>query len=215
MIGTIGSLVQETSSRLRWLGASLLYTLGCVCTAALLGLGLGALGGVLRAAMHAALPSLAIPHAGAAIVVVVALAYAASDLGCFALPRPILMPAVPLRWWRRWEPYGAALAYGAALGLGVTTRIWFGAFYALCAWCLVLGDPLRGALVMGTYGAARALTMFPASWGVARHQEDLDGWLCGPLFDIARARRLMAIALIAFATLLLLAVPSPLGHLLP
>ncbi len=215
MIGTIGSLVQETSSRLRWLLATSLYTLACLTTSALLGLGLGALGRVLRAAMTAAGWVAPFPHLSLWMVGALGLAYAASDLGLFALPRPILLAAVPLRWWRRWEPYGAALAYGAALGLGVMTRVWFGALYVLCAWCALVGDPLRAALVMGTYGAARALVMFPASWGVACHRSNLDGWLSGPLFDLARARRIVAAALIAFATLMLAAATLPLGRALP
>jgi hypothetical protein len=82
------------------------------------------------------------------------------------------MTAVPITWWRWWKPYGAAVAYGAALGLGFTTRIWFGAFYVLCAWCLVQGNPGVGALLMGTYGFARAMTLFPASWCVYRQGTD-------------------------------------------
>jgi hypothetical protein len=173
MICTIGSLVQETITRKRWLVSATLYTLACVCTS----LAFGALLGGIGAAMHAGLsvltctastcmPALSWRVTGGVLVGLVAIAYAASDLGLLSLPRPVVMRAVPVTWWRWWQPYGAALAYGAALGLGVTTRMHVSAFYALCAWSIVVGSPRYGALVLGTYGAARALVMFPVSWGV-------------------------------------------------
>jgi hypothetical protein len=209
MIGTIGSLVQETTHRFRWLLATSLYTLACLATAGLLGFLLGTLGHAIRSAMMEAGLVAPVPHAGMWLVGALGLAYAASDLGLVALPRPILLPAVPLWWWRRYQPYGAAVAYGAALGLGVTTRVWFGSFYVLCAWCMLRGDPLYAALLMGTFGALRALVMFPASWGLACHRSDVVGWLSGPLFDLTRARHLVAVALTIFATLTLALALTP------
>jgi hypothetical protein len=88
--------------------------------------------------------------------------------------------------------------YGAALGLGVTTRIAFGSFYVLCAWCVLRGDSLYGALLMGTYGLARALVMFPASLGVYRHRGALEAWFASPLFSLARAQIIVACILMAF-----------------
>ena len=109
------------------------------------------------------------------------------------------MRAVPVTWWRRWQPYGAALAYGAALGLGLTTRIHFGAFYVVCALAVLGGEPGYGALLMGTYGAARALVLFPASWGAYRHRGAVAEWLAtSPCFDLGRAQRAVAVALAAF-----------------
>jgi hypothetical protein len=109
------------------------------------------------------------------------------------------MHAVPVTWWRLWRPYGAALAYGAALGLGLTTRIHIGAFYVLCALAVLQGEPGRGALLLGTYGAARALVLVPASWGAYRHRGAVAEWLTtSPYFDLGRARRGMAIVLAAF-----------------
>ena len=89
------------------------------------------------------------PHAGAWLIGLLALAYAVSDVGLLRLPRPNLTQAVPITWWRRWQPYGAALAYGSALGLGVMTRIPFGAFYVLCTWCVLKGDPDLWSLAAG------------------------------------------------------------------
>jgi hypothetical protein len=207
MIGTIGSLVQETSNRHRWLLAASLYTFACLGTAMFLGTILGALGYLMRSLVRGTAIYMAFPHAGAWIIGLLALVYAISDVGLLPLPRPILMEAVPIRWWRWWRPYGAALAYGAALGLGVMTRIPFGAFYVLCTWCVLKGDAIYGALLMGTYGAVRALMIFPASWGLYCHRSAITEWFSSPLFNLWRAQRILAFALIMFGTLVLVLRP--------
>src|ERR1051326_2333683 len=199
MIGTIGSLVQETSHRGRWLLSTSLYTISCITTAMLLGTVLGTLGHLIQGWIHSAL----FPYAGALLIGLLALAYAVSDVGLLWLPRPILREAVPITWWRWWRPYGAAIAYGAALGLGVMTRIPFGAFYVLCTWCVLKGNPVYGALLMGTYGASRALMIFPASWGLYCHRTAITEWFTSPLFNLWRAQRILAVALIMFGTLIL------------
>lgn len=172
MIATIGSLVQETSTRLRWLLAVALYSVACTTTAALSGALLGGIGFVARSVasqlfqIHATTANASLVSA---MIGVVAVAYALSDLGYFRMPRPAVWFAVPVTWWRWWKPYGASLAYGAALGVGVTTRIPFGAFYVLCLWCVAQGNVVSGAVVMGLYGLARALTLIPSSLGVYRN----------------------------------------------
>src|SRR4051812_8190524 len=199
MIATIGSLVEEASDRRRWLLAASLYAAACTGAAALLGAALGAIGHFARGFACAAPSCSWFPSAGAWLVGTLAIAYAAADLGLIRLPRPTLMHAVPVTWWRRWRPYGAALAYGAALGLGLTTRIHFGAFYVLCALAVLQGDPVRGLLLMGTYGAARGLVLVPASWGAYRHRGAVAEWLvASPYFDLGRARSTVAIILAAF-----------------
>jgi hypothetical protein len=199
MIGTIGSLVEEASDRRRWPLAAGLYIAACLSTAALLGAALGAIGHLAHGLVCGGAGCIWYPPAAACCVGTLAIAYAAADLGLVHLPRPSLMHAVPVAWWRRWRPYGAALAYGAALGLGLTTRIHFGAFYVLCALALLGGDPNRGALLLGTYGAARALVLVPASWGAYRHRGAVAEWLAtSPSFDLGRARRGVAVALAAF-----------------
>jgi len=204
MIATIGSLVQETSHRLRWILASSLYTAACASTSLLLGVVLSELGKGTRQVVCAAAGSCVQPSAwmagGAALVGVLAFAYAAADTGLIHLPRPYLMAAVPVTWWRRWRPYGGALAYGAALGLGFTTRIQLGAFYVICAWCVVRADVGYGALIMGTYGVARALTMFPVSWGVYRDDGTSERRIDGLLARIWQARAVVAVILAAFGT---------------
>jgi hypothetical protein len=202
MIGTIGSLVEEATDRRRWPLATSLYIAACLGTAMLLGAAfgiIGQLGGRVVCASGRCPGAAGTWVVGMLVVGILAIAYAASDVGLVSLPRPTLMPAVPVTWWRLWRPYGAALAYGAALGLGLTTRIHFGAFYVLCALAVVQGDPGRGALLMGTYGAARALVLLPASWGAYRHRGAVAEWLAtSPYFDLERTRRGVAVALAAF-----------------
>ena len=206
MICTIGSLVQETSHRSRWVLASSLYTAGCISTSLLLGAGLGGLGQGARQAVCATAGAGCVKPStwmagGAALVGILAFAYAAADIGLIHLPRPYVMAAVPVTWWRRWRPYGGALAYGAALGLGFTTRIQFGAFYVICAWCVVRGEIGYGALVMGTYGTARALAMFPVSWGVYRDGSAAsDRRIDDLLTRIWQARAVIAVVLAVFGT---------------
>jgi hypothetical protein len=92
------------------------------------------------------------------------------------------------------------------------TRIPFGAFYVLCVWCVLKGDAAYGAMVMATYGGARALVMFPASWGVYRHRGALTAWLRSPLFDVRRAQRILAVALTMFGAQVLLSTVLPAVH---
>jgi sulfite exporter TauE/SafE len=200
MVGTIGSLVQETSNRWRWLRVAGLYTLACMGTAMLLGAALGALGLLLSTLFHSTTISALFPQLGIWIIGLLAIAYAASDVGLLRMPRPILSKAVPISWWRWWGPYRAALAYGAALGIGVMTRIPFGAFYVLCTWCVLKGNPVYGAVLMGTYGVMRALVLLPVSWDLNCSHTPITEWATSPFFNQWRAQQVLAVALILFGT---------------
>lgn len=198
MIETIGSLVQETNNHLRWLGAATLHMLGAVATSACLGLFLGVAG--------MALPRPPVTWAVAiGVAGVVAILYAASDIGLIDLPHPTLMSAVPVTWWRRWRPYRAPLMYGAALGLGVTTRIPFGAFYVLCILSFLRGSALYGAMLMATYGLTRTLTVAGASWITGSRGMATEQWLSTPFCDVRRVHAIASASLIAAGSLLLTA----------
>jgi hypothetical protein len=198
MIETIGSLVQETNNHLRWLGAATLHILGAVATSAFLGVLLGTAGMALpRPPLTVAL---AVGIAGA-----VAILYAASDLGLIDLPHPTLMSAVPVTWWRRWRPLRAPLMYGAALGLGVTTRIPFGAFYVLCILSFLRGSAMYGAMLMATYGLTRTLTVATASWITGSRGMATEQWLSMPFCDIRRVYAVATSSLMAAGSLLLAA----------
>jgi hypothetical protein len=204
MIMTIGSLVQETFKRGRWLLATGIYTLACLVTSSLLGILLSAIGFLLHQASVSS--SLSTPvFAGRYMVIgVLAIAYAFSDAGLIRLPRPSVMRAVPVTWWRWWRPYGAALAYGAALGFGITTYIEFGAFYILCLWCVLKGEFVYGAVLMGTYGLARALVLPPLSCCAFREGGNSQVYFTKLANQLGNAKLTVAIALIVFGTYILL-----------
>ena len=79
MICTIGSLVQETSNRWRWLLSAGLYTLACTGTAMLLGTALGALGSLLGTLFHSTSIYALSPQLSVLVVVKVGLPRAASS----------------------------------------------------------------------------------------------------------------------------------------
>ncbi len=199
MVATIGSLVQETKNFRKWLIAATLYAFALISTSVLLGIALSATGYAVRDAIsRVSLPAPLETALPASIIGVLAIAYAVSDLGLIWMPRPILMQAVPVTWWRRWQPYGASFLYGAVLGLGVTTRIPFGAYYVLCSLCLLKGSIIYGALLMGVYGAARALVIFPATWVFASDSCSIQDFVSRPILDARRTQYIVAFALIAF-----------------
>ncbi len=204
MIGTVGSLVQETFKR--WLLATSLYIVAALSASLFLGAFLGAVGYMLHYGVCGTAPSCALPNAvGALPVGLLAIAYAASDLGLIRLPRPTVMDRVPATWWQKWQPYKAALLYGGALGLGITTQITFSAFYILCAWCFVNGNVAYGALLMATYGTARAVVLLPVSWRIYRdaHSHERLGRL---LSKGSVARDIQAVLLGVFGVELLLSL---------
>ena len=199
MIRTIGSLVQEPLSIRRWLFAVSLYTLACISTSSILGASLGGVG-VLMHFLVNVVDQHVLPFKSISSMAIggLAIAYALSDMGFLRLPRPRLMNAVPVTWWRWWRPYGGALAYGAALGLGVTTQIHFGAFYILCVWCVFKGNILYGAILMGLYGASRALVLFPTSRYIYGHCANPEHSLFRFTASLEAAKVIVAVALIVF-----------------
>jgi hypothetical protein len=201
MIRTIGSLVQEPLNTNCWFFATSVYTLACISTSILLGTSLSGLGMLAHSIIdvidqHVLLRT----NIEAVVIGGLSIAYALSDFGLFRLPRPTLMNAVPVIWWRWWRPYGGALAYGAALGLGMTTRIHFGAFYILCIWCMFKGNLLYGAILMGLYGAARALVLFPTSRFIYGSCANSESFLSGLTVSLETAKVVVAVVLIVFGT---------------
>ncbi len=203
MIMTIGSLVQETFERKCWLIAIGLYTIACLATSSLLGALLSSGGLLLRRLSDSSALYTPAFAGGSLLIGILAVAYAISDAGFLRLPRPSVMEAVPVTWWRWWRPYGASLAYGAALGLGFTTRIEFGSFYILCLWCLLKGELLYGTLLMGTYGLVRAFVLLPVSCYAYREGADSRLFLAKFTSQRGNTKIIVAVVLILFGTALL------------
>ena len=206
MIRTIGSLVQETSSRVKWFTATSLYIIACTITSSALGASLASVGILIRYTTYYLPINFLVYNGMLGLIGGLAVIYAFSDAGLINLPRPTIMLAVPVTWWRLWGPYKGALAYGAALGLGLTTRIYFGAFYFLCAWCIFKGNVAYGAILMGTYGIARASILFPLSTTVYVYSTNSEKRLKRILSLLEDARLLVAIPLILFGTQLIFSI---------
>lgn len=91
-----------------------------------------------------------------------------------------------------WEP----LAWGLELGQGWTTHIEFYGYYALVAWALLTGEPARGAIVLGSYGLGRGLSVLLA--GLSGGGRGSGPLALGYLFRSLLVHRINACAL-AFA----------------
>lgn len=197
MVGTIGSLVKGAGKRRLGAVCVALHFVGALTTAGLVGAALGALGrwtvGLISGPPE--LDSLLWTLTAAT-----AIAYAGADLGYLRMPRPTIMGAVPVSWWRRWGPQRASVLYGAALGIGVTTRIPFGAFYIVCLWCVIRASPGYGALVFAGYGGARALMVPLVPWIVEHRVPNGRSLMPADLLDLPRAQTFEAAALVFFAT---------------
>jgi hypothetical protein len=202
MIRTIGSLVQEPLNTRCWFFTTSLYTLACISTSIILGTSLSGVGMIVHALMRVVDQRVQLSKESEYVLIgLVAISYALSDFGLFRLPRPRLMNAVPVTW----RPYGGALAYGAALGLGITTQIHFGAFYILCIWCIFKGNLLYGAILMGLYGGTRSLVLFPASRYIYSSCANTESFLSQLTVSLETAKAIVAVALIVFGTYLAVA----------
>lgn len=146
MITTISPLVQVAW----WRGLRSLIAYVCASAAAAVGLGalLGTAGGVLLRGLPSQLPL-----AFAGVLSVMAVLH---DSGVLHLRLPAYGHSVPQSWWRHWGEVPASAAYGARLGIGVSTAITLAGFYVVLALTILAGDGVAGASVLGTYGVMRA-----------------------------------------------------------
>lgn len=149
MVGTIAPLVQV--AKRQWLVSTSAFAVASVAGGLLFGASLGILGTVATALIGAAMPQFILMLLGLCGVV-----FALVDLGVLPVTVPTLHRSVPQRWWLRYGPTRGAVAYGAVLGMGVTTFIPFASFYMLLVGALLLG-PVAGGLIGAAYGLGRAL----------------------------------------------------------
>ncbi len=78
-----------------------------------------------------------------------------------ALPVAVPGPGrqVDERWLDEFRGWVYGLGYGAQLGTGVSTVVTSAATYLALLAALLVGNPVRGAAVMGCYGAVRGLSL--------------------------------------------------------
>jgi hypothetical protein len=148
-------LVQGRRKPSRYWAALLAHTLGSLVAGAGLGALLGAVG-------HAVLGARGLTN-GAVVVTAVGLALGLGEVGLLKLP-VIQAPRQTVKQWRELlGAIGAPLAWGLDLGSGLTTYVPYAAYWLVPLAAVAHGDVQYGALVLGMFGLARALTVVVAS----------------------------------------------------
>lgn len=189
MIETISPVVHGGRNR-RYYTAVALHTVGAALSSAALGGLLGAVGLLLGAPWGSV---------GLWLIAGVAGLYALRELGGIGVPLPDLDRQVP-DWWRTFYSRNvAAFLYGLGLGVGFATYLSFGTLVAVATAAVVTGHPGQAALIMGSFGVARGISVLLASG---------DATTVLDLLEDRRLRRSAAgvngFALIAIAALALL-----------
>ena len=149
MVETISPVVHGGRTRSYWLSIGL-HVLGATLAAAAFGAVLGGLGGLVGAPWEVA---------GVVVIVAAAALYFARE--AFRLPLPTFdrKQQVP-EWWRTFysRPM-ASFLYGLGLGIGFATYLTFGTFVVVALAAFLSGHVGVGALLSGTFGAARSLAV--------------------------------------------------------
>lgn len=110
--------------------------------------------GLLLAEAGKGIPALA----AIALLTTLAAAYLGAELGLWSLPVPQTGWQVPASWRYRFpQPVTAAL-YGGVLAPGVGTNVPFPSFVVVLGASLMSESLVIGAVTMGTYGLARAIS---------------------------------------------------------
>ena len=145
MVGTIAPLVKV--DRRRWFESSVVFVSSTSASGALLGIVVGWVGQLVMGSVTPIWSHTLLAGTAAILALV--------EIGVLPIRLPSASRSVPQRWWLRYGPKTAALAYGAVLGLGITTAIPFASFYLLLAGMMVTG-PVGGAVIGASYGFGRA-----------------------------------------------------------
>ena len=143
----------ERSRNSRWGVTVTAFALGSTAAGLAAGAALGAAGAPLRAA---ASPSVRLWIMGALLGV--ALAFESGLLR----PLPTLRRQVNEQWLHRYRGWVYGAGFGIQLGAGVATIVSTSAVYCVLASAVLLGSPPWGALVGGTFGLVRGLSVLPA-----------------------------------------------------
>ena len=145
----------------RWGITVTAFILGATIAGAALGAVAGELGAV-------ALPGSFDLAARRAALAVLALGAVALDARADRVPGP--RRQVNEDWLLAFRGWVYGLGYGAQLGPGITTVVSSAALYFALVAAVATGEPARGALVLGCFGAVRGLTLLIAA-GVQRPEQ--------------------------------------------
>jgi sulfite exporter TauE/SafE len=148
----------ERGRHSRWIVTVGAFLLGATIAGAALGALAGALGAVI-------VPGSVDLEARFGVLAAAGLLAIALDTRAERVPGP--RRQVNEDWLRAFRGWVYGLGYGVQLGFGLTTVISSAALYLAVIVALASGEPARGALVLGCFGAARGLTLLAAA-GVRR-----------------------------------------------
>ena len=151
----------ERSRHSHWWITGTAFLLGATITGAACGALAGGLGAV-------AVPGSLHPDARLAVLAVVGLLAAVLDSRGDRVPGP--RRQVNEDWLGTFRGWVYGLGYGAQLGPGITTVVSSAALYFALVAAVATGEPARGALVLGCFGAVRGLTLLIAA-GVQRPEQ--------------------------------------------
>lgn len=146
MVGTISPLV-ERASRTSWYRAAAAYTIGSMSSSVVAGAMLGLLGATIHIRLHVA--TLVLIGAAALLSLTEAM-----DAGERFHP---IHRQTRKHWYAQFGPTRASFMWGADLGVGFTTRVYFLSFWLIVLACLVLGSLTLGTFIFGAYGLGRSL----------------------------------------------------------
>ena len=168
---------------------AIVYSLSSALAGLVTGAVLGAVGGIFSLEFRLAVGSVL---ASAAVVV--------SSLELFGhrVQVPQFDCETPQRWVHK-GPLRWATRNGLTLGFGATSRIEFWLWYVIPLGALLIGDPVFGALIYGTYGLIRGLGAVLILVGMLGLKVDVSDWLI---------ERYGAARVLAAGQLLLLGVAS-------
>lgn len=201
MVSTIGPLVQV--AKLKWAESASVFVVASVLSGALF----GALLGLLGSSVSFMLPALSTAQP---VLGMAALVFALVEMRALPLKVPFCARSVPQSWWRRYGEIYGAIAYGAVLGIGITTVIPFISFYFITL-VAVLAGPMSGGFIIGMYGFGRALPVLVGSAALARGLgvAEVAGWAGDRRRE---AHALCAAALILVGLVLLISGPLVIGQ---
>jgi hypothetical protein len=150
-----------------WIGKAFVYVLSSLVAGLAAGAVLGAAGNLLSIDLRVAIGSM--------------LAVAAIAVGGLELFGRHIQPVqfdceTPQRWVNR-GPLKWATRNGLALGFGATSRIGFWLWYVVPLGAFLVGDPVLGAVIYGTYGLTRSLGAVFVLLGMLISKTDASDWL--------------------------------------
>lgn len=150
-----------------WISKAIVYSLSSALAGLAAGAVLGTGGSLLALDLRLAVGSIL------AVVAVVV-----GSLECF--DRRVRLPQFDCETPQRWVHKGPlrwATRNGLILGFGATSRLGFWLWYTIPLGAFLVGDPVFGALVYGTYGLVRALGAVFILLGMLGLKIDVSDWL--------------------------------------